>query len=173
MAELKVKSQLIGVRELQTILRNTDKKLLRQTQAQMRQAASPMVAQARSITPSTSPLSGWAHKGRTGWREADVQGGLSAKVGGSRISATSWPLLSLRQKNPAGMIYDWAGRVNKGKRPLPHFVNLLPKLGSIKGSQYSRVLFPAFVATRAEVTRAMIDAVETVARQVNVEIERI
>lgn len=191
MAELTITSQLIGVRELQTVLRNTDKKLLRQTQAQMRQAASPMVAQARSITPSASPLSGWAHNGRTGWRQSEVLSGISAKVGGRRVSATSWPLLSLQQKNVAGMIYDWAGRAdlsNKVARSRPYparpnghavttqgqtLVNRIPKFGSIKGSQYSRVLFPAFAATRPEVTRAMIEAVETVARQVNVEIERI
>jgi len=172
-ADLTITSQLIGVKQLQTILRMTDRKMLRQLQNAMRQAASPMVAQARSITPHQSPLDGWDHRGRTGWRQSEVLAGLTVKIGGTRLSPTVYPLMTLRQNNPAGMIYDWAGRVNKGKRPLNQFVNLLPRLGSTKGGRYSRVLFPAFVATRAEVTRAMIEAVETAARQVNVEIERI
>jgi len=188
---ISVSAQVIGVKELQAILRATDKKLLRQTQQQMRKAASPMVAQARSITPDQSPLSGWAHKGRTGWRQSEVLSGISAKTGGTKFSSTSWPLLSLQQKNAAGMIYDWAGRANLSNkvarsrpysgRPNGHanttqgqtLVNKIPRFGSLKGGQYSRVLFPAFAATRTEVTRAIIEAVETVARQVNVEIERI
>lgn len=183
--------KVIGVRELQTILRNTDKKLFAQTQAKIRKAAGPMVAQAKAITPSQAPLSGWAHSGRTGWRQSEVLTGLSAKTGGRRISATEWPLLSLIQKNPAGMIYDWAGRAGMSNskprsrpypgRPTGHrntsqgdtMVRRIPAFGAIKGSKYSRVLFPAFVATRGEVRRAMIEAIETVAAQVNVEIERI
>jgi hypothetical protein len=173
MADLTISAKVIGVKNLQAILKESDRKLLRSTQAMMRKAASPMVAQAKSMTPSSTPLSGWAHKGRTGWRQSEVLSGISTPIGGRPISATVWPLLSLQQKNPAGMIYDWAGRTNAGKRPLQQFVKLLPSLGSIKGSQYSRVLFPAFVATRDEVVRALQDGVDEVARQLNIEIERI
>jgi hypothetical protein len=52
-------------------------------------------------------------------------------------------------------------------------VKLLPALGGVKGSQYSRVLFPAFVATRDEVVRAVQDGIDEVAAQLNIEIERI
>jgi hypothetical protein len=162
-----------GFSEMRTVLRSTDRKLFNQTTRAIRQAGAAMVAQARAFTPTEAPLSGWAHKGRTGWRQTEVLAGITIRVGGSRLSSSEWMLASLQQKNPAGMIYDWAGRTQKGKRQLRQFVNLLPRLGSTKGSQHSRVLFPAFVSTRAEVTRAMMEAVETVARQVNMEIGRI
>jgi hypothetical protein len=67
------------------------------------------------------------------------------------------------------MIFDWAGRAGTSSQ----FVKALPRLGYLKGSQYSRVLFPAFVATRDEVVRAVQDGVDQVARQLNIEIERI
>lgn len=162
-----------GFSEMRSALRTTDRKLFNATTRSIRQAGSSMVAQARALTPSEAPLSGWAHAGRTGWRQSQVLSGITIRVGGRRISQTEWMLASLQQKNAAGMIYDWAGRAGKGKRPLPHFINLLPRLGSRKGSQYSRVLFPAFVATRVEVTRAMMEAVETVAKQVNADVRRI
>jgi hypothetical protein len=191
MADLTINAQVIGVKNLQAILKESDRKMLRETQAMMRKAASPMTAQAKSMTPSATPLSGWAHKGRTGWRQSEVLAGISVAVGGRSVSRTVWPLLSLQQKNPAGMIYDWAGRGNDagkearsepyGNRQKGHRINgqgfamirNLPALGGVKGSQYSRVLFPAFVATRDEVVRAVQDGIDEVAKQLNIEIERI
>jgi hypothetical protein len=174
MAEFNVSVQITGVKEMFAILRTTDKRLLRMTQAAMRGAASPMVAQARVATPTgDAVLEGWRHSGRTGWRDAEVLGGISASVGGRSVRTNTWPLLKLTQKNAAGMIYDWAGRSGKGKRKDEHFVNYLPKLGATKGSQYSRVLFPSFVATRREVTGALLEALDKVAAEMNREIERI
>jgi hypothetical protein len=191
MADLTISAKAIGIKELQTILRGSDKKLLRSTQAMMRKAASPMTAQARSLTPSQSPLSGWANNGRTGWRQSEVLSGIKVSLGGRSLSRTEWPLLTLQQGNAAGMIFDWAGRAgmsNKTSRSRPYLnkpsghantsqgrtmVARLPSFGYLKGSQYSRVLFPAFVATRDEVVRAVQDGVDEVARQLNIEIERI
>jgi hypothetical protein len=184
--------QVTGVREVSRILKQVDRKVQRQTQAMMRQAASPMVAQARSFVPPTEPLSGWAHNGRVGWQQSQVLSGVKAATGGRAIRQNqTWPLLTLTQRNAAGMIYEWAGRSNYAgriprtrpynNRPRGHAVNgqgfvmiaNLPPLGSIKGSKYSRTLFPAFAATRDEVVGALLDALDQVARQVNVEIERV
>lgn len=189
MAEFNVSMQVIGVKELLTVLKSTDKKLVRETQAAMRGAGSPLVAQAREITPS-NPLSGWVHSGRTGWRDSEVQSGLKVSVGGARMK-DSWPLLKLTQKNPAGMIFDWAGRAGMSQRkprsreypgrPRGHanttqgraLIANLPQFGYVKGSKYSRVLFPAFVASRREVTGALLEALDKVAAEMNREIERI
>lgn len=183
-----VSTKMEGFSELRQVLKSTDKKLLTQTQKAMRQAASPMVAQARAMTPSDAPLSGWAHNGRTGWRQNEVLAGIGVKTGGRRLTATEWPLLSLQQKNAAGMIYDWAGRAGMAnsvarsrpyaRRPSGHrntsqgrtLVDKIPRFGAIKGSQYSRVIFPAFAATRQEVVRAVADGVELAAQQINVEV---
>jgi hypothetical protein len=191
MTDLTISAKAIGIKELQTILRESDKKLLRSTQRMMRKAASPMTAQARAITPSQSPLSGWANNGRTGWRQSEVLSGITVKVGGPSLRSNEWALLTLQQNNAAGMIFDWAGRdgmSNRRARSRPYLnksaghantsqgstmVARLPSFGYLKGSQYSRVLFPAFVATRDEVVRAVQDGVDQVARQLNIEIERI
>jgi hypothetical protein len=82
MTDLTISAKAIGIKELQTILRESDKKLLRSTQNMMRRAASPMTAQARSITPVNGTLSGWAHKGRTGWRQAEVLSGITGSLAG-------------------------------------------------------------------------------------------
>jgi len=184
--------QVQGVREVQRILKQIDAKAQRQTQAMMRKAASPMVSQAKSLTPAVAPLSGWSHQGRTGWRTSEVQTKIKASTGGRAIRKNqTWPLLTLSQGNAAGMIYDWAGRSNyTGRkprsapypgRPQGHRLNRqgdamirnLPRLGATKGSQYSRVLFPAFVATRDEVVDAILDGLDQVAKQINREIERV
>jgi len=191
MADVKLSAKVIGVKELQAILKESDRKMLRSTQASMRKAASPMTSQAKSMTPKESPLSGFSHAGRTGWRQSEVLGGIKATIGGRAVSRTVWPLLSLTQSSPMGMIYDWAGRAGGSKkkpRSAPYaartrghantsqgaaMIKNLPRFGSVKGSQYSRVLFPAFVATRDEVVRAVQDGIDEVARQLNIEIERI
>jgi hypothetical protein len=49
----------------------------------------------------------------------------------------------------------------------------LPQFGYLKGSKYSRVLFPAFVATRREVTGSLLEALDKVAAELNREIERV
>lgn len=169
MLDLTISAKAIGITEFVSILKESDKKLLRSTQAMMRKAAAPMTAQARSLTPLNGTLDGWAHNGRTGWRDSEVLSGITTKLGGRSLSRTEWPLLTLQQRNAAGMIFDWAGRAGGSSQ----FVKALPKLGGQKGSQYSRVLFPAFVATRSEVVRAVQDGVDEVARQLNIEIERI
>lgn len=184
--------QVQGVKEVQRILKQLDAKAQRQTQAMMRKAASPMTAQAKALTPAVAPLSGWAHQGRTGWRTSEVQSKIKVATGGRAIRKNqTWPLLTLTQGNAAGMIFDWAGRSNwTGRKPrsAPYpgrpsghrlngqgdsLVRNLPRLGAVKGSKYSRVLFPAFVATRDEVVDAVLDGLDQVAKQINREIERV
>jgi len=184
--------QVQGVREVQRILKQIDAKAQRQTQAMMRKAAAPMVARAKSATPAQAPLSGWAHSGRTGWRTSEIQSKIKATTGGRAIRKNqTWPLISLIQGNAAGMIYDWAGRSNyTGRKPRSapypgrprghllngqgrNLVNTLPRLGATKGSEYSRVLFPSYVATRDQVVDAILDGLDQVAKQINREIERV
>lgn len=182
-------TEVLGVKGLTRLLRETDKKLARELQQKMRSATQPMLAQARQLTPGAAPLSGWDHSGRTGWRQSEVMSGLKVTVGGRSMRRYESPLLVLSQKNPAGMIYDWAGRSSYAGRKARSagyrsresghalrgqgltMIARLPQLGAIKGSRYSRVLFPAFVATRADVVRAIMAAVDEMAERVNVEIE--
>lgn len=191
MANPSLTAEVIGVKGLTRLLRETDKKLARELQRSMRSAVQPMIAQARQFTPAESPLSGWDHAGRTGWRQSEVMSGLKVTVGGRSMRRNELPLLVLSQQNPAGMIYDWAGRSSYTGRKARSagyrgrqsghalrgqgrvMVAYLPRLGAFKGSKYSRVLFPAFVATRGDVIRAIIAAVDEMAAKVNIEIERV
>jgi len=170
-------TNVTGVREVFRELRKFEPKLVRQTQTQMKAAAAPLATEAqrniRNAAASSvylggggsAPLSGWSRGGRLGWDTGKVAKGVSIRAGGNYDRARhQWTILRVFQASPAGMLFDWAGRNGKyidgGKNPRPGrgraFVDNLPRFGYIKGSQYSRTIFPAVVATRGVVNDRFI-----------------
>jgi len=108
--------EVLGVRETVAQLKQLDPTLRRETVAAMRRAAKPMQDAARGYVPDAPPLSGmarkWAPKGRQllPWSRK-ARTGITIRYGGRYSkSSTSWPLLTLRQANPAGAMFDMAGR---------------------------------------------------------------
>lgn len=106
--------EVTGVRETIAILRQVDTELRKETVKAMRTAAQPLQAAARGLTPAQAPLSRMARKGGTvqAYTRKAVTG-ITIRYGGkfSRSSQT-WPLLRLQQKDPAGTVFDMAGRRN-------------------------------------------------------------
>lgn len=108
--------EVLGVRETLAQLKQLDPELRRESVAAMRRAAKPMQEAARALVPVEPPLSGmarkWAPKGRQllPWTRK-ARTGITLRYGGKYSrSTTSWPLLALRQANPAGVVFDMAGR---------------------------------------------------------------
>jgi len=75
-------------------LRTISPELQKECQRSIRQAAQPLQQAVASRIPARAPLSGMAHKGRTGWGKARVR----TKFGGrKRKSAEEWPLVSVQE----------------------------------------------------------------------------
>ncbi len=116
-----VKTEGIGetVKELRKIKPDLAKRLPRE----MRQAAKPLVADARRLIPEQAPLSnwqtptgGWIERGRDrSWNSKTVRSGVRIVTNtGARKGANQIQLLALQEKDPVGAIFENAGRNRAG-----------------------------------------------------------
>jgi len=167
-----------GVRETLREFRKFDRKLVNTAQAKFaRRVGSSLQRTAGDLVRSSlrygdRPMNNWYDRGRLGWNTNRVIKGF--KVDRSqeqkyRKNTVTFNLLAFRQQNAAGMLFDWAGRSGKyvgkstkgrgatrlssagSERRGVAFINNAQaniKFGSIKGSKYSRTVFPAIVRNR-------------------------
>lgn len=171
--QLTLDVRLVNERTLLRLLGRIDDDARKQVQRDIVRMASPMAGRAKQLAPATAPLYGWAHNGRTGWRDQQVLNGYRVRFGGRGFTGQSglreFPLLTLETRNAAGAIFDWAGR-KSGERSSQFTAQLDSEgwgLGWIKGSKYSRVLFPAYVAEKQNVIANIQGALDDVARRIN------
>jgi hypothetical protein len=100
---------LIGVKEVIQELNNLDKDLLRQMRREIITEIRPLYAVIKSRIPSTRPLSGFDHNGRTSWNQpVRVTGKVSYRTRQGRNS-----LVSIRTSSGAVQIADMAGKRNR------------------------------------------------------------
>lgn len=153
--------EVTGVREVIAELRKVDTELRKETVAAMKTAAQPLQSTARALTPSTPPLSRMANQGGSvqAYSRKAVTG-ITIRYGGkfSRASQT-WPLLRLQQKDPAGSVFDMAGRRNPSSQ-------LAQNLTSRYGPP-SRAMWRAADQNLATVQQGVAKAVDTAAATVN------
>ena len=171
-----------GLRETFREIRKFEPALVRQTQKKMRdQMSMPLQRAGRDILTSRlrygdRPMRNWPDRGRLGWNTNRVVNGFKVAVGGRYQKQThTWPMMSLRQANPAGAMFDWGGR---SKEYIDHrgrqgrgtaFVNNLQaniRFGQIKGSKYSRTVFPAIVRERETIVGELENIVEDLEREI-------
>lgn len=171
--QLTLDVRLVNERTLLRLLGRIDNDAKKQVQRDIVRMASPMAGRAKQLAPATAPLYGWAHNGRTGWRDSQVINGYRVKLGGKGFTGQSgnkeFPLLTLEQRNAAGAIFDWAGR-KSGQQSAQFTAQLDAEgwgLGWTKGAKYSRVLFPAYVAEKQNVIANIQGALDDVARRIN------
>lgn len=150
-----------------------DRDAATQIRSDIKQMASPIEGRARQIAGRRQPvLSGWTKSwGRAKWVESSVMSGYTVTLGRSGMRTQSGekliPLLVLKNRNAAGSIYDWAGRANPKNRLAASLDGVGLGFGYMKGSQYSRVLFPAYVAEKGSVQRNINRALDKVAQRFN------
>lgn len=153
-----------GVAEVLRALGKVNPELKKATVKRMKQAADPMINDARSLFPATSPLSNWGNW-RGGYDGAQVRRGVRAAFRGSKVrgsEANTVPLLSLRQTNAAGAIYDIAGRASNGNTPQGRaFITQLRSEGVA-----SRAMWPAAERNMPEVVSAVEDAINDMSAQI-------
>lgn len=98
--------------ELVVYLRKVEPDLARQLPREMRHVAKTVVQEARSLIPSPRPLSNWGQWGeRLDWtRQAKTGVVATTDVRAGKSSQGQINLLAIQQKNPAGAVYENAGR---------------------------------------------------------------
>ena len=171
--QLTLDVRLVNERELLRLLGKIDNDARKQVQRDIVRMAAPMAGRAKQLAPQTAPLYGWAHNGRTGWKDKPVINGYRVRFGGRGFTNATgereFPLLTLEARNPAGAIFDWAGR-KSGQQSSQFTAQLANEgwgLGWTKGAKYSRVLFPAYVAEKQNVIANIQSALDEVARRIN------
>ena len=136
-----------GIAVMVRYLRKVEPELARILPREMRGAAAPIVQTARSLVPQPSALSNWGawtqggrdrsftRKARTG-----IVAQTDVRASGERNQIN---LLSLFQKDPAGAIFDNAGRHREGAtgRSGAFLQNLNAKYGDPK--EKGRYMWPA------------------------------
>jgi hypothetical protein len=174
--------QLIGVKEVIQELNNLDKDLLRQMRREIITEIRPLYGVIKSRIPSTRPLSGFDHNGRTSWNQpVRVTGKVSYR---SRQGKNS--LVSIRTSSSAVEIADMAGKRNKfdvgregsyrgfsaeyikNGRKVRHRLNgqgkkMIEKLGGTP----SRYVWPAVEQFRPMITQKIKGIVDSYAEIVN------
>ena len=146
-----------GVRETLAELRAISPELQKECQANIKAAARPLQEAVAGRIPSGPPLSGFNHKGRTGWTTGGRR--VRTKLGGrKRKGANEWPLLSVIVSGSAASIYDMAGRGSSS--------NLSQQLGSRHGSA-SRAAWPGAEASLQAVQASVVQAVDATMRKAN------
>ena len=98
--------------ELVIYLRKIEPDLARQLPREMRHVAKPVVQTARALIPAQRPLSNWGQWGeRLDWSRKAVTGiSATTDVRAGKYSKGQINLLAITQKNPAGAVFENAGR---------------------------------------------------------------
>jgi len=151
-------------------LRRVDPELRKEVVREMKKAAKPMQATARALFPTAEPLRNWGNW-RGGYDVSRVRSGVKVSFKGTRARDRDViPLLTLRQVNPAGAIYDMAGRAGgKGRRSEggERGRQMIGKL-NMQGFS-SRAMWPAaekhLPKVQADVAKAIEAMTETINRE--------
>lgn len=120
-----VAGRVEGLDEAITYLKQFDKETLKALNKELYGVMKELVVEARSLAPSVSPMSGWAEPSAYGaewgtrlrFDPRKVKTGIRSKIGTVRHpnSYTTSRTYLLINSNPAGAIYETAGRKTKGK----------------------------------------------------------
>lgn len=164
-----VTADVQGIPDMLRALREIDPELRKEAAREIRNVAKPIAVAAKARIPDT-PLSGWVHNGRTGWSAGMVRRGVSTRVKFSaKRTQDTIPLVTLRQKTPAGEIFDMAGRRSSGSRPQGQA--MIRNLNARHG-RASRGMWPTVEAFQPQIIAGLRDAVRNMERTINERTER-
>ena len=157
---IEMKSEIKGAKQAIISLRKIDPEYRKDFNREAKNIAAPLVADAKNLYPEM-PLSGmaklWTNNGREllPWTVSKVRSGVKLKTS-TRKNASS--VLYITQANPAGAIFEVAGKANPGKT---FNKNLRAKKGFI--------LWPTADKHLPDVQRGLIKLVEDVMEKVDKE----
>ena len=166
--------EIKGIQETMKALKAIEPEYAKQIRKDIKNAGAPVLTAARSLIPTSPPLSGMARgnliRGRAGtkWSSAGASKGFIIKTNKSGQKARSvvfksgetidfaarpYQLLTLTQRDAAASIWDHAGRRTKGR-----FVTNL----QTQGSYEPRAAEPGVEAARPSVEKEILNIVEKV-----------
>lgn len=176
MAELDHRLEVVGVAEALKVLAKADPELRKAVIKDLKAAAAPLESAARALIPAR-PLTNWYNWPRDegDWNQAKAQKGIKVafRAGGVKgKDKTTFPLLTLRQTNAQGAIYEMAGRKFPGKR----------SEGALRGQMMvnkfntfgmaSRTLWPSVERNMPLVEKNLKEAIATMSDVITKEIMR-
>jgi len=171
---VEVTLEVTGVAEALKALAQADPELRKAVIKDMKQAAAPLEAAARALVPSGQVLTNW-YGWRDGWDSATARKGIKVAFRAGKVKGKSgdhFPLLSLRQTNPGGAIYDIAGRTFPGKRSegAARGAAMVSKLNTFGTA--SRTLWPAVESNFGAVEEALVLAINNMSSELSRMLEK-
>lgn len=149
-------------------LRQFNPKLRRATDRKIRRAADPLRRAVQARLPGVA-LSGWT-TGRYAYAGSSARAGVKVRIGGKgRRSKTTWPLVTLQQRDAGGSVFDMAGRRSRGRTPqgVAFIANLNARFGTA-----SRSMWPAAEQNLGPVRAQVVAAIDEASKQVNVQLRK-
>ena len=147
--------KLEGYAETVALLKRYDSDTLKIMNAEIYQTLKRTQTQARALVPAASPLSGWARPVKSGkwsrltFEPKSIRTGIKTKIDRQRVRG-NWTskTLFLINNDPAGSIYETAGRVN-------------PKGNSKQGANFNKLIArQSGIIVRGKLGRIVIKTVE-------------
>jgi len=158
-------TRIDGLDEAVAYLKLFDNETLKAMNKEMYSVMKDLVQETRGMVPVTAPMSGWNKRSLTGGGEwatrlnyaaPRVRTGVRSKIGPIRNKGTNTRERAylLINANPAGMIYERAGRKTEGATPQGRqFIkNIEERSGMRVIGKQGRLAWKAVIDNRAEVT---------------------
>lgn len=166
---MRVEATVEGVSDIVALLRRFDRETLKAVNQEIYQEVKPLVGQARSLSPAASPMSGWDDTGigewgeRLGFNSTAVKMGIGTKIGTVRQRGANVKerTIFLAQRNPAGVIYEKAGRRTRGRSPQGRqfITNIENRSESVVIGRQTRILWPVVQDNRRKITDATLQII--------------
>lgn len=176
MAEVNHRLEVVGVAEALKALAKADPELRKAVIKDLKAAAAPIQNDARSNIPAR-PLTNWRSfpRGEGDWNQARAQKGIKVAFRAGAVKGkdkSHFPLLSLRQTDAQGAIYEMAGRKFPGRRSegAERGQMMVNKLDTFATA--SRTLWPAVERNMPLVEQNLKEAISTMSDVISREIMR-
>jgi len=166
--------EVVGVAEALKTLAKVDPELRKAVIKDMKAAAAPLEAAARANVPAR-PLTNW-YGWKGGFDQGKAQKGIKAAFRGGKVRGKGgdhFPLLSLRQTNAGGAIFEMAGRAGgsgKGSEGAARGQAMIAKLN--EHGTASRTLWPAVERNFGAVESALTTVIENMSGELEKMLEK-
>lgn len=158
-----------GVAESLRELGRIDPLLRKEAVTVLRDSLEPLAAAARQYVPAFTPLSGLEHRGRLQWSTSRVRAGIRAKVSTKTTRSGMIPLASISQTNPAGAMWDMAGKRTAGNQDGTTGERMVFWMAARTGAP-SRAMWRPVAQYRQLTESAVRDAARTIEDMLNAEL---